>query len=261
MKTEGGQLNFGKIEPDWGNGAVTLSFNLDVRIGGLQFNSHVTPISLRQGPPRLTDVLAVLLGMKDKGTSVLSSHFTVDGQGRIVIKVPRYDPSSFESLRLVVMPILSDPASWLRCGRLEGRCCVHCSLSTCRSMVDARAVGGAVFSIPSSLEEVRRLAGSATLQAHEVFLAGFHGPLFAGQVVCLTDVDLVRLVPPDHTPLWAPLLNVSLTHLRLWDLHRSSTRESSSILLLHSRVQPPRGLLENFERTAKCRVFVARKGA
>ncbi|CAE7819905.1 Herc2, partial [Symbiodinium sp. CCMP2456] len=113
VKTEGGRLNFSEVQPDWGNGAATLSFNLNVQIGGLHFDSHVTPISLRQGPAQVTDVLAVLLGVKDNGTSVLGSQGTVDGQGRIVIKVSRYDPSAYESLRLLVMPILSDPASWL----------------------------------------------------------------------------------------------------------------------------------------------------
>ncbi|CAE7039634.1 LRRC15 [Symbiodinium sp. CCMP2592] len=110
VKTEGGRLNFGEIQPDWGNGAATLSFNLDVRIGGLHFDSHVTPISLQQGPPRVTDVLAVLLGVKENGTSVLRSQGTVDDQGGIVINVSRYDPSSFQSLRLLVMPVVSDPA-------------------------------------------------------------------------------------------------------------------------------------------------------
>ncbi|CAE7882774.1 unnamed protein product, partial [Symbiodinium necroappetens] len=69
VKTEGGRLNFSEVQPDWGNGAATLSFNLNVQIGGLHFDSHVTPISLRQGPAQVTDVLAVLLGVKGNVTS------------------------------------------------------------------------------------------------------------------------------------------------------------------------------------------------
>ena len=112
VEAEAGQLIFRKVRPDWRGNEATLSFALDVEIGGQRFETGFMPVLLRQGPPQATKALVMLLGMNASGTNVLSSQSSVDDEGNIVANVSEYDPMAFSSFKLLVMPLLPDPAPW-----------------------------------------------------------------------------------------------------------------------------------------------------
>eukprot|EP00439_Symbiodinium_sp_Y106_P014686 s4170_g2.t1 len=57
--------------------------------------------------------MALLLGdhaEAEEGIAVLRSESSVDAEGNILVKLFEYDPKSFRSLRLLVMPMVADPA-------------------------------------------------------------------------------------------------------------------------------------------------------
>ena len=108
-----GRLAFGLIRPDWAGSVATLSFSLDLQIGEQRFEADFTPIALHRGPPRPSDALSLLLGENDSGTVVLGSKASVDSLGRVVVSISEYDPAAWKSLRLLVMPMVADPATWL----------------------------------------------------------------------------------------------------------------------------------------------------
>ncbi|CAE7359257.1 LRRC15 [Symbiodinium sp. CCMP2592] len=107
---EAGKLPFGLVHPDWAGPTATLSFSLDLEVGGQSFETDFLPITLHRGLPAPTDVLCLLIGEKDASTEVLKSEGSVDGEGNVVITIAEYDPTIFKRLRLLVMPLLPDPA-------------------------------------------------------------------------------------------------------------------------------------------------------
>ncbi|CAE6927047.1 Herc2 [Symbiodinium sp. KB8] len=57
--------------------------------------------------------MALLLGDRaesEEGIAVLRSESSVDAEGNILVKLFEYDPKAFRSLRLLVMPMVADPA-------------------------------------------------------------------------------------------------------------------------------------------------------
>ncbi|CAE7225085.1 vasn [Symbiodinium sp. CCMP2592] len=107
-----GQLHlfFGRVQPDWAFHLATLSFALQLETGGQKFEAEATPISFRQGTPPPSDAMAMLIGQNRSGSFVLKTESSLDVQGNVVISVSKYDPLAFDTLRLLVMPMLPDPA-------------------------------------------------------------------------------------------------------------------------------------------------------
>jgi len=106
-------LPFGEVRPDWRAGKATLNFALELEMGGQRFDADFTTIAFHQGPPRPADAMALLLGdhaEAEEGIAVLRSESSVDAEGNILVKLFEYDPKSFRSLRLLVMPMVADPA-------------------------------------------------------------------------------------------------------------------------------------------------------
>ncbi|CAE7378922.1 unnamed protein product, partial [Symbiodinium sp. CCMP2456] len=115
VAVEAGKLAFGVVQPDWAGPAATLSFSLDLEVGGQSFETDFVPITLHRGLPAPNDVLCLLIGEKDAGSEVLKPEGKVDSQGNAVVTISEYDPTVFKSLRLLVMPLLPDPdlrANW-----------------------------------------------------------------------------------------------------------------------------------------------------
>ncbi|CAE6963622.1 Lingo4 [Symbiodinium sp. CCMP2592] len=104
------QLPFGRVQPDWAFRLATLSFALELETGGQKFEAEATPISFRQGTPPPSDAMAMLVGQNASGSFVLKTESSLDVQGNVVISVSKYDPLAFDTLRLLVMPMLPDPA-------------------------------------------------------------------------------------------------------------------------------------------------------
>ncbi|CAE7694050.1 LINGO4 [Symbiodinium sp. CCMP2592] len=104
------QLFFGRVQPDWAFHLATLSFALKLETGGQKFEAEATPIFFRQGTPPPSDAMAMLVGHNASGSFVLKTESSLDVQGNVVISVSKYDPLAFDTLRLLVMPMLPDPA-------------------------------------------------------------------------------------------------------------------------------------------------------
>ena len=105
--------------------------------------------------------------------------------------------------------------------------------------VDARAVQGRVFSIvvsfPTSVEEIDRLVGLASVAEHDVYAAGARDPLVPGTPLELQSGALVKLLPPRRAPLWAPPLPFALWHTSLWPKGASPpvSGHATAALILH----------------------------
>ena len=106
-------------------------------------------------------------------------------------------------------------------------------------LIDARAVQGTVFaavlSYPTSLEEIRRAAGFLSVQAHEAYAAGDSDPLQPGRPLPLQNGVLVKLLPPNRVPYWAPPLAFALWHPYMWPAGASIPTPGHGLraLLLH----------------------------
>ncbi|CAE7208455.1 unnamed protein product [Symbiodinium sp. CCMP2592] len=110
---ERSRLSFGMVRPDWSADTATLRFSLHLQIGEEHFEAQITPITLHRGPPLPTEFLTMLVGeMAGRGsrTVILNSQNSVDTEGKLSVVISEYDPVDFKKLRLLVMPVLPDPA-------------------------------------------------------------------------------------------------------------------------------------------------------
>ncbi|CAE7861303.1 unnamed protein product [Symbiodinium microadriaticum] len=117
-------------------------------------------------------------------------------------------------------------------------------------LIDARAVQGTVFaavlSYPTCLEEIRRAAGFQSVPAHAVFAAGDNDPLPPGRPLPLQNGVLVKLLPPNRVPFWAPPLAFALWHPYMWPAGASIPPQGYGLraLLLH---HSGKYILDNFD--------------
>ena len=109
-------LRFGKIRPDWRKNSATLSFALQVEVGGQRFEAEFAAIQLRQGLPLPIDAMGVLLGARSSDASIVQvqSETVIDDLGGVTVNISKFDPMNFSTMRLLVMPLLPDRVSWLQ---------------------------------------------------------------------------------------------------------------------------------------------------
>ncbi|CAE7440042.1 hypothetical protein AK812_SmicGene41940 [Symbiodinium microadriaticum] len=116
-------------------------------------------------------------------------------------------------------------------------------------LIDARAVQGSVFAVvlsyPTCLDEIRRAVGFLSVAAHEVYAAGDSDPLPSGRPIPLQSGVLVKLLPPDRTPLWASPPAFALWHPYTWPAGASIPPKGYGLraLLLH---HSGKYILDNF---------------
>ena len=117
VKEKNGQLHFTDIYPEWLGNSASLSLELILQVGETEFRSDVATINLQRGSSTPRDAFGLLLGKTEPVDGgklvVLSKWALVDDFGNLRIVAETFDPSQFESLQLVVLPILGDAEdSW-----------------------------------------------------------------------------------------------------------------------------------------------------
>ena len=107
-------------------------------------------------------------------------------------------------------------------------------------LIDARAHGGGVFATvvpyPTDVEGIRRATGFSSVGSCEFFVSGCFTRIEQSDSVELPEGALIKLLPPQSVPLWAPILVFSLWHPQLWETTSESvtTGPGQCIQLLHS---------------------------
>ena len=108
------------------------------------------------------------------------------------------------------------------------------------ALVDARPRGGDVFAVrlsfPTSLAEIRKATGLSSVGHCDVFVSGSLEPLATEGAVEISEGTLIKLLPPDGSPLWAAPLAFSLWHHHSWRATRDLpvTGEGKCVMLLHA---------------------------
>lgn len=100
---------FGSVLPDWQGGIFgQLRLKLRREQSLERKPAAFQAISLYRNIPLATDVLVKLLAISTNTTEVLRVRGKVSQEGDVIVTVSRFDPFRFETLRLIVVPILPD---------------------------------------------------------------------------------------------------------------------------------------------------------
>jgi len=109
VQVQGQTARFGSVLPDWQGGIFgQLRLKLRREQSLERKPAAFQAISLYRNIPLATDVLVKLIASSSNTTEVLRVGGKVSPEGDVIVTVSRFDPFRFDTLRLIVVPILPD---------------------------------------------------------------------------------------------------------------------------------------------------------
>ena len=107
-------------------------------------------------------------------------------------------------------------------------------------LIDARALDGSVFATvvpyPTDVAGISRAAGFSAVRPCDFFVSGCFTRIEPDEPVELPEGALIKILPPNSVPLWAPILVFSLWHPCMWTTPSPAVATGASycVQLLHS---------------------------